>query len=161
MSIAHQIRDEASRIADFMIDEVLEQVTQNLTRRRWEHLRKRTTLPYTEQELEYMCALNMYVKYKILEKKSENFLRGDRAHYRSEMEKWRIRMDAIEFGLDWKPALGHLTIPMTPIPMTGQSTGSSNVMMPFKIGSAMPQELSNDEKMARIKLDAWLAYGDH
>ena len=65
MTILSQIREEASIIANSKAIEIFRLAQTNLTQNRFELLRKHRAYPTTQQEKDYLNALNLYVYYKI------------------------------------------------------------------------------------------------
>ncbi len=99
MTILGQIREEASKIADTMVLEVIDMASKNLTRSRFARLRKNKTYATTEQEAAYLFALHKYVYYKLAIRKQIHFYdkrENSYWQYKSEMERWRNEMDRIE-----------------------------------------------------------------
>jgi hypothetical protein len=123
--IVQEIKLAASLIADSQALAIIEAARENLSKTRFERLRKRLTSPNTGQELAYMQALGQYVLRKMNLKRMKKHLRkrltslstdqeltymqarrvgiSPGAHFFSkcqittEMKHFREQMDKIEF----------------------------------------------------------------
>lgn len=107
MTLLSQIREEAAIIADGMALEIIERAQTDLTRSRFERLRKGKTFACTETEKEYMHALRCYVDAKLIMRKLVQI------HHKLglpprywDLEKkrnyYREQMDRIEYNIVWR-----------------------------------------------------------
>lgn len=114
MSIAKELRQEASRIADLRVLDIFALAEADLNKSIYTRLRRGQRTPQSDREVDYMIALSQYVKYKIvLQRINKEYKSGNRiwdAWHRvgmttstalDNMEHWRTLMDRIEFGFEY------------------------------------------------------------